>query len=466
MRPDQTLPPASSLAVLAAFPLALLFGCADGELEPVSGCVEGELEPSCEAALVDALVEEVETGLWAGEGNPLAYGDEDDGFRCDEMDDDCFKKCFDGPSDTCTCEEDLENEDWCCCFGEPGCDMCTGGGGGCGGGEGEGTGGGEGEEDEDEEEDEGEGIWGGGALRLDCFESRRGERGGCEVRTALDMDSLRFEWLFGGYGGEGEFYSRWRGTATETRKIGVSVTMLAHDNRVRILTGEAVVRSRPWQLNKRGAKLEYVDEIPGVPNVGEWSAWGRYDEGHLSETLTLSQGSGPWEGSYYVSSLPQWGGKAKMYAHKDLKSGGPEYLIPDTVVYCGLSGVSRGVYALNAKCSEGGWHKDWKRNLDAFRDSTVAHERRHQESLNECIETLNLSGRWGRLGAVEEIAGNYDQAYNAAKALWTNGVYAALINAKTTAQEGHSTNFAHWRTLERWAHGGKTGDHKGTEGCP
>ncbi|MCE2397786.1 MAG: hypothetical protein J4F34_01895 [Gemmatimonadetes bacterium] len=65
MRPDQTLPPASSLAVLAAFPLALLFGCVEGELEP--GCEgEGELEPGCEAALVDALVEEVETGLWAG----------------------------------------------------------------------------------------------------------------------------------------------------------------------------------------------------------------------------------------------------------------------------------------------------------------------------------------------------------------------------------------------------------------
>ena len=415
------------LAVLAAFPLALLSGCADGGFVADGGAVA------------------VETGLSAG-GDPLAYGDEDDGFRCDEMDDDCFRKCFDGPSDTCTCEEDLENEDWCCCFGEPGCDMCTGGGDGCGGGEG----GGEGEEEEeDEDEDEGEGIWGGGALRLNCFETRRGQSGGCEVWTELDMDSLRFEWLFGGYGGEGRHFSSWRGTATETRKIGVSVTMLAHDNRLRVLTGEAVVRSRPWQLEERDAKLEYVAPIPGVPDVGEWSAWGLYDPGSLRETLTFAAGDGPWEGSYYVSRLPQWGGKAKMYAHKDLKSGGPEHPIPAADTICGLSGVSRGVYALNAKCSEGGWHKDWKRNLDAFRSSTVAHEYEHQNSLNECIETLNLFGRFGRLGAVEEIAGDYEEAYDAAKELWTNGVYADLMNARTTAQEGDSTNFAYWRRFER-----------------
>ena len=34
MRPDRTLPPAFSLAVLAAFPLALLSGCAEWKMEP------------------------------------------------------------------------------------------------------------------------------------------------------------------------------------------------------------------------------------------------------------------------------------------------------------------------------------------------------------------------------------------------------------------------------------------------
>ena len=57
MRPTRTLPPALSLAVLAAL--------------SVSGCGgEGELEPDWGAA-VEALVEEVEGGLLAG-GSPLA----------------------------------------------------------------------------------------------------------------------------------------------------------------------------------------------------------------------------------------------------------------------------------------------------------------------------------------------------------------------------------------------------------
>ena len=174
------------LAALAAFPLALLSRCTDGELEPVSGwesvsgCADGGF-------VADGGAVAVETGL-AAEGNPLAYGDEDDGFRCDEIDKNCVQKCFDGPSDTCTCEEDIENEDWCCCFGEPGCDFCTGGGGECGGGEGEGEG--EGSEEEGEGEEEGKGIWGGGALRLNCFDTDCGMRGGCEVRTCKVSGSL------------------------------------------------------------------------------------------------------------------------------------------------------------------------------------------------------------------------------------------------------------------------------------
>lgn len=57
MRPNRTLPLALSLAVLAAL---------------ASGCVEeGGLEPGWQAA-VDALVEEVGTGILAGDGNTLA----------------------------------------------------------------------------------------------------------------------------------------------------------------------------------------------------------------------------------------------------------------------------------------------------------------------------------------------------------------------------------------------------------
>ena len=82
-----------------------------------------------------------------------------------------------------------------------------------------------------------------------------------------------------------------------------------------------------------------------------------------------------------------------MYAHNDLKSGGPEYPIPDTVTRCALSGVSRSLYSLNDTC---GW-KDW---VDVFRLYVVDHERTRQESLNECIRAVNTDGR---LEAVESI---------------------------------------------------------------
>ena len=73
----------------------------------------------------------------------------------------------------------------------------------------------------------------------------------------------------------------------------------------------------------------------------------------------------------------------------------------------------------------------------------------------------------GRLAAVEAIVGKTETAArDSAEALWTDGVYAALIDAKTTAQEGHETDFWHWRWFERWEKGGRTGDHKGTDGCP
>ena len=70
MRPDRTLPPAFSLPVLAAFPLALLFGCA-----------EWKMEPGYEEALPG---EDGEPGLaadgqpppWNGEGDPPWAGDE------------------------------------------------------------------------------------------------------------------------------------------------------------------------------------------------------------------------------------------------------------------------------------------------------------------------------------------------------------------------------------------------------
>ena len=145
-----------------------------------------------------------------------------------------------------------------------------------------------------------------------------------------------------------------------------------------------------------------------------------------------------------------------MYAHNDLESGGPEYPLDEE---CGVSGDSIGVYALNDKCSE-----DYRRRVDVFRDWVVDHEHEHQNSLNKCIRAVNSDGR---LAAVESIVEETEgAAEDEAKKLWTEGLVPALIDAKTTAQQGDSTNFMHWRASGRWEYGGKTGDHSGTDGCP
>ena len=404
MRPNRTLPPAFSLAVLAAFPLALL-----------SGCVEGELEPGYEEALVDALVEEIETGLWrdrpmTGDGNPLAYGDGDWDFRCggtgsyDGDKQDCTLECWirgGGGHRNCFCMIRLDG-------GERGyCRFTTGGGGGGGGG---GPGGGNGRGGGGGGRDPGEEPYG---VELECDKGKtRGTSAGCRVETELPMDSMRFDWRAGNntMEGSGEKYSSWDGTATEHRKFRLDI---ADGRRLWMLTDSVTVDARDWKLPERSADLKWVDKIPDYPK-----AWGYYQGGEPSpDTLEgTTQGSGPWEGRYILSGKPTITAAA-MYAHNDLKSGGPEYAIPDSVTICGLSGVSRSVYSLNDKC-------DLEQRVDDFRRYVDEHENGHQNSLNKCIKAVNTDGRLAAVEAiVEESAG---AAEDSAEVLWTNGVYAAL----------------------------------------
>lgn len=160
----------------------------------------------------------VETGL-AADGDPLADGDDDDGYECGTDVDECGEKCLESGSPVCYCAEqyDLETGEvtgHCCCFGARTCDFCGGNGGG-----GEGCG---------EEGEEGEGPEGGegrGPVRLSCDQyERRGSTAGCEVVTTLDTDSLSFEWWGRRMEPEtGWAAKRWMGTATHTRDVSVTV---------------------------------------------------------------------------------------------------------------------------------------------------------------------------------------------------------------------------------------------------
>ena len=393
----------------------------------------------------------------------LAASWQESGFECDDVDD-CIDKCWNLPEsdsrDSCHYKEDLETDEWCCCWDQANCDFCGGDGG-----EGEGCGP-EGESEGGDSLDGGRGdIW------LECdSEVQRGFHGGCEVRTQLlaYRDSLEFHWQSFEAAPEPEWEQgpRWRGKATVDRKLAVHV--IPPRGGMRVLSGKVTVSPRPWQLEERNArsKPKWVDDIPGWP-----TAFGLYKGGvPRPTTLFVGEGSGPWKGSYYVSSTPSIA-DAEMYLHKDMAADGPEYPIDPKkdsarIAYCkpNLDGYdSLGVYHFNAKCNEA-----HKRKIEDFRQKVIAHERRHETSLNECIRHVN---RWGGLMAqIEKIVfdgldGRSD-VEKLAERLWTDSVYTALRNAKETAQGAIIATIWDWRPGPTWNYGVLTKSHIGTEGCP
>ena len=244
----------------------------------LSGCVEGELEPGYEEALVDALVEEVGTGLWAGEGNPLADFREDYDFRCggtgsyDGDKQDCRAECWmrgGGGHRDCDCYVRLDGSERGYRKFRPA----------EGGGEHEprppprprppGLIGGGGDDDEEEEH---------GGLSLECDKGKtRGTSAGCrvEVGRGRSLDSMTFQWQVvpGGkvHEGRGESYSSWDGTATEDRKFWLEIV---EGRRMWMLTDSVTVGPRSWSLQERSADMQWVDSIPDHPK-----AWGYYGGG-------------------------------------------------------------------------------------------------------------------------------------------------------------------------------------------
>ena len=262
-------------------------------------------------------------------------------------------------------------------------------------------------------------------------------------------------------------YASWEGTATGDR--GVMVTILGKGDRAVLLVGGVTVSPRKWKLDTQEArsKPEWVDDIEGWP-----TAWGLYTGGLPSpeELKSTAQGSGPWEGTWILDGQPTITA-ATMYYHNDLDvdGDGPEYpivdtidakvieecAVPDSVVDAGLVGV----YPLNDIC-------DYSARVDGFRTKVIAHEERHETSLNECIGTVNNDGR---MAAVEAIVGKRaareDRRQEAAWRLWTKGVAAPLFNARETAQGPESADIWKYRPGP-WKYGLETKGHNGTDGCP
>ncbi|MCE2398493.1 MAG: hypothetical protein J4F34_05525 [Gemmatimonadetes bacterium] len=295
-----------------------------------------------------------------------------------------------------------------------------------------------------------------GGLSLECDKGKtRGTSAGCRVEAGRgrSLDSMAFQWqaLPGGkfHEGRGEEYSSWDGAATENRKFWLEI---AEGRRLSFLTDSVTVRPRSWSLQERSA----VEEYEPLPLLGEdEEVWGIYEWGGLDSLLETSQGSGPWEGSYYVSSQPKFG---DAWLHVNEKFvGDPAYELPREE--CGVpKGDSINIPDLNEEC-------DIWTALDNFRLQVVDHEHEHQNSLNKCIRTVNSSARFE---AVESIVGETGAAaQDSARIRWTDGLRPALDSAMATNQVNERSADAFWWRRLSWVkanHGIK--GHSGTDGCP
>ncbi len=416
--------------MLAGLPLS---GCFGEELEPVDELPEAigpELPEGVSVGPGGSIV--IDKGL-AADGDPLADGG--GGFECDNIDD-----CWDQCEVHCFCTK--RRYGYCCCNvneGELTCETC-GGGGGCGGGEG----------------------GGGGQIGLSCTGTQRGSHGSCRAYTGeLDPDSLRFDWALGrgrlavgsSYSATGRRGLTWGGRATETRTITLEVSREGGlDHGQRVWRGSATVRvsARNWSLQTQHKSPRWVNTI------GEWpNAWGIYTGGELSRhQLSVSEGTGPWAGSYYLAGTPRLS-PTDMKVHNDLRSVGPAYAIPASDTICGLSNVLRGVHALNTTCETVGV-------LNGFRETVVRHEQTHQSSGNKCIRIMNR--RW--LGHVEEATGDRRDVQAVLERTWGGVVVADLAAAFLSKQEDNvSDGDAHWYK-GGWRFKPLDGrGHSGTDGC-
>ena len=179
--------------------------------------------------------------------------------------------------------------------------------------------------------------------------------------------------------------------------------------------------------------------------------------------MFADQGTGPWEGRYYVFSPPRWIGDPEMYAHADLVETGKRHKLVHGE--CGVAGGSFiNVYDLNDDCG-------YSARLNDFRLKVVQHEVTHLRSVNKCILSINRGYPFsGRMAELERFVGNSRrEVENEIKRLWPKSLAEAIQKARDSKQPNQKTQTV-W-TWERprgpWNKAPVTlKGHNGTDGCP
>ena len=298
-------------------------------------------------------------------------------------------------------------------------------------------------------------------VAINCTGGRieRGDSVSCTANTEMDtIGDVRYMWtsnvagVKNSHAGNGPAYQTWTGTATASVGLHVMVSASTETGSSTVKnTRTLTVHPRYWRLQEQGAPLQHVAPIPGAPG-----RWGRY---RFSAALKLQvgEGTGPWAGHHFVAGTP-WIGNSEMYAHSDLVEGPPEYMLTDTICNV-LPNERRSVFALNKVCGNSG-------TLAAFNRLVVAHEKKHQTSLNECIRSANS----GRLAEIEKLVGDYETVDKGLKDKWTHsvkGLAPGLRMAGETAQRDQESGSI-WERRGQWGWRYRTvelEDHNGRQGC-
>lgn len=235
------------------------------------------------------------------------------------------------------------------------------------------------EGDDDADEDEGNEE----KLRLVCDPSvQRGSEGVCKVISESDLisvESFTFNWS-SSFGAQGTGYS-WRGIATET----ASITVTASTGWAQTDTIE--VTARQW--NPPSERLNIEEKYSELPRLRSSTSVGFYRLiGSASAARAISNGTGPWEGRFYLRSRPTIQGELHVAKDYDPSSiDPPKYPLNGTLcpsVQQGNTISSANYLHVNSKCGTSSAFK-------GFRHEIIRHEKEHAAGHQQCLDSYTTT---------------------------------------------------------------------------
>lgn len=317
-------------------------------------------------------------------------------------------------------------------------------------------GGGEGGEEGEEEDETEEDI----AFSLTCngYASR-----GDMVRCAVDREGgpdiaeeeIGYDWSGSGSNtleGSGTGSSWWSGRATSTVTISVSVDAPGQDE---------VSLSETITVGSRGGwALEPFFALERFANLGGSSevVYGSFT--HTTDDPTVTSGSGPWEGEYIADDPPGVDGDIRV--HSDLSSNGRRYSDANTACTKMGSILRADLYDVNRRCGT-------TAGFNSLYSIVSAHEAKHMESGNDCINSNTTGGVMAQLEAMTGSSRRDLEARVRGRWMWYYSTYlrdAITSRISSSATTSQVYTYRQYGTDE-WTLGyvSIAGHSNGTWGC-